>query len=55
MRNIIITNISALPPKEPQINSYTSDIGEFTGKYTNEAPIKYLMSYLNKKGENKVN
>ncbi|WP_024861861.1 TM1812 family CRISPR-associated protein [Ruminococcus flavefaciens] len=51
MRNIIITNISALPQKEPQINSYTSDIGEFTGKYTNEAPIKYLMSYLNNKRE----
>ena len=27
---------------------YKSDIGEISGKQTNEAPIKYLISYLNK-------
>lgn len=51
MRNIIITNISALPTKEPQESVFISDIGEFSGKYTNEAPIKYLMSYLKNKDE----
>ena len=50
MRNIIISNISALPKKEPQESVFMSEIGEFKGKYTNEAPMKYLMSYLKNNG-----
>ena len=46
MRNIIITNISVLPAAIPSILSFSSDIGEVSGKYTNEAPIKYLLSYI---------
>ncbi len=54
MRNIIITNISALPPKpkeELKEQCFKSDMGDITGIYTNEAPIKYLLTYISRKKE----
>jgi len=54
MRNIIITNISKLPsnPKnELSQQHFTSDLGEITGIYTNEAPLKYLLTYISQKNE----
>ncbi len=49
MRNIIIVNISALPMETPSVLQFASDIGDFSGQYTNEAPIKYLLSYIKTK------
>ena len=54
MRNIIITNISALPSKpkeEIKLQIFASDLGDITGLYTNEAPIKYLLTYISQKNE----
>ena len=50
MRNVILTNLSALPKVIPETSFYASDVGEIEGRYTNEAPIKYLMSYIGRSG-----
>ena len=47
MANVILTNLSILS-NMAKLFVYKSDIGEISGKQTNEAPIKYLISYLNK-------
>lgn len=52
MRNVILTNLSALPKKETETSFFASDVGEINGRYTNEAPIKYLMSYIKSSGGN---
>lgn len=49
MANVIITNLSIL--RGSGINEYDSDLGKITGCHTNEAPVKYLISYLIEKGE----
>ena len=49
MANVIITNLSIL--RESRKNEYDSDLGKIAGYQTNEAPVKYLISYLKEKGE----
>lgn len=49
MANVIITNLSKM--RSGSSNEYDSDIGRITGIQTNEAPVKYLISYLDRNGE----
>lgn len=55
MSNIIIMNLSKLNGNV-QSSVYSSDLGEIEGKYTADAPIKYLMMYFakNKKQADKI-
>ena len=50
MRNVIITNISTLPKGVVKENLYQSNLGAIEGIYTNDAPVKYLISYINSLG-----
>lgn len=51
MGNVIITNISSLPKGTVNENLYKSDLGEISGIYTNDAPVKYLVSCIVSQGE----
>ena len=46
MGNVIITNISSLPKGNVSENVYKSDLGNISGIYTNDAPVKYLLSHI---------
>lgn len=54
MADVILTNLSSLhnpkPGEKLKEYSFKSDMGIVTGIQTNDAPIKYLISYLNNKG-----
>ncbi|MBR2284164.1 MAG: hypothetical protein IJ874_07080 [Ruminococcus sp.] len=50
MSEIILTNLSKLPERKCSELSYSSDIGDITGVYTNDAPVKYLISLIDKLG-----
>ncbi len=50
MENVIITNISSLPNYETKENLYKSNLGNISGVYTNDAPVKYLISYISSAG-----
>lgn len=53
MSNILILNLSAFLGKNiPEAKVYASDMGEITGIYTNDAPVKYILKFLNGQGEN---
>ena len=46
MSNIILTNISRMRKGFPFQNYHTDDRGIIRGRYTNEAPVKYLLSSI---------
>ncbi|GEM_PF-1607261 len=48
MSDIIITNLS-IHSNNPE-RTYFSDIGDITGKDTNDAPVKYLIGYIRSLG-----
>lgn len=50
MSDIIITNLSILRTQKPQSYVYSSDIGGIEGVYTNDAPVKYLISMIVNEG-----
>ncbi|MDE6776128.1 MAG: TM1812 family CRISPR-associated protein [Ruminococcus sp.] len=54
MADVILTNLSSLrkprPGEELKEYIFKSDIGDINGIQTNDAPVKYLISYLNCKG-----
>ncbi len=47
MANVILTNLSIISDKASKC-IYKSDTGNISGVQTNEAPIKYLISYLHR-------
>lgn len=53
MADIILTNLSSLrkPRQNEEMKKYIfkSDMGDINGIQTNDAPVKYLISYLNSK------
>ena len=46
MSNIILTNISRMRRGFPFQNYHTDDRGKIRGRYTNEAPVKYLLGTI---------
>lgn len=48
MSNIILTNISRIRKGAPFGNYHTDDMGIIRGRYTNEAPVKYLLNSIYK-------
>lgn len=48
MSNIILTNISRIKKGAPFGNYHTDDMGIIRGRYTNEAPVKYLLNSIYK-------
>ncbi len=48
--NIILTNLSKFK-KEAETSAYSSETGDIIGTQTNDAPVKYLVSFLHNKGE----
>lgn len=48
MSNIILTNISRIRKGAPFGNYHTDDMGIIRGRYTNEAPVKYLLDSIYK-------
>lgn len=46
MKNILILNISISPSTVPDEQTYTSDVGDISGVYTNDAPAKYIIKSL---------
>lgn len=54
MADVILTNLSSLrkprPGEELKEYIFKSDVGDINGIQTNDAPVKYLISYLNCKG-----
>ena len=51
MSDILILNLSAIPPKATE-SDYSSDMGKIKGTYTNDAPVKYILKFLNNQGKN---
>lgn len=49
MANIILTNISTLRTENKFSNYSTEDMGIIKGRYTNEAPVKYLLRTIYEK------
>lgn len=50
MKNVILTNLSTLNDKAVP-GKYYSDLGEIEGTQTNDAPIRYLLKFLDNKTE----
>ena len=48
MSNIVLTNISRMRKGFPFQNYHTDDMGIIRGRYTNEAPVKYLLGSIYK-------
>ena len=46
MANIVLTNISKLNSAAKFSNYSTDDMGFIRGRYTNEAPVKYLINSI---------
>lgn len=51
MSDILILNLSSMPANATE-SDYSSDIGKIKGTYTNDAPVKYILKFLNNQKKN---
>ena len=54
MSDILILNLSSMPRNSANVteSDYSSDMGKIKGTYTNDAPVKYILKFLNNQGKN---
>lgn len=53
MAEVLILNLSALPKEFEKVSetAYASDMDTINGRFTNDAPVKYILKYLDSHGK----